>query len=238
MSDLLRIGLIQCGHVAPSLVERFGDYPAIYGDLLGSSIDLVVHDMQTGPVPDDPRSCDGWLISGSAQSAYDDLAWIGPTEQFVRTLIDVDAPTVAICFGHQLVAQAMGATVERAPGGWGVGAHDYRLVGPPRTPGWPQRETVRLIASHQDQVTTLPDGADLIASTDHCPIAGYTLGPALLALQPHPEFSGSLSHALTTSRRERIGDATSDAALASVEPDRLDQDLVARWMIEFWRGAA
>lgn len=234
----MRIGLLQCGQVAPVLVDRFGDYPTIYGDLLGPEVQLLVHDVQGGPVPEDPTGFDGWLISGSAQSTYDDLPWIAPTERFLRALVDRNVPTVAICFGHQLLAQALGGRVELAPGGWGVGAHDYRLIGPPRTPGWPDRDRVRLIASHQDQVTRLPDGADVIASTDHCPIAGFTLGPAALALQPHPEFSGPLSHALTTARRERIGDVTSDEALASLEPDRLDRDLVARWMIDFWRSTA
>lgn len=238
MSDTMRIGLLQCGYVAPALAEQFGDYPTIYGDLLGDHVELVVHDVQAGPVPADPTACDGWLISGSAQSTYDDLPWIEPAARFLRSLIDRSVPTVAICFGHQLLAQAMGGRVELAVRGWGVGAHDYRLVGPPRTPGWPDRDTVRLVASHQDQVTRLPDGADVIAATDHCPNAGFTLGPAALSLQPHPEFTAPLSRALTSSRRERIGDATSHQALASLDPDRLDRDVVARWMIEFWRGAA
>ena len=93
---------------------------------------------------------------------------------------------------------------------------------------------VRIIASHQDQVVELPDGAVLLARTDHCPVAAYTLGPAAFAIQPHPEFTAAVSQGLVERRRDRIGPDASDAALASLDQP-LDQQLVAAWMAGFLR---
>lgn len=237
MSDSLRIGLLQCGNVESALQPTYGDYPALYADLLvDQPVELVTYDVQNHAPPTDPRACDGWLISGSAHSAYDPFPWIEPTEAFVRRIVDTEVPLVAVCFGHQLLAQAMGGAVEHCAAGWGVGAHSYHLVGEPRTAGWPTTSPIRLIASHQDQVTVLPDGADVILRTDHCPIAGYVLGPRALAIQPHPEFTPDLSRELTTIRRPRIGDRDTDAALASLD-DPLDQPAVAAWMTAFWASA-
>ena len=235
----LRIGLLQCGHIHHELVPDHGDYPEAFADLLGPhGVELTTFDVDHGAPPTDLGAFDGWLVSGSASSAYDDLPWIPPVEDLLRRMIHEQVPVVAVCFGHQLLAQAMGGRVAKAGPGWGVGAHDYELVGPPSP--WmvpPPAGTVRLIASHQDQVVELPDGAVLIARTDHCPVAAYTLGPTALAIQPHPEFTAAVSQGLVERRREAIGADRSDEALATLDRP-LDQDLVAGWMAEFLRRAA
>lgn len=242
--DRLRIGLLQCGYIDPSLTAEFGDYPEVFGHLFAPfGIDLVTYDVQAGPVPAHHAACDGWLVSGSASSAYEPLAWIPPLEAFLRTLVEHEAPLVAICFGHQILAQAMGGRVERAPEGWGVGAHEYQVLSTPTTRAAPRGvswdpdvagPTVRLIASHQDQVAGLPDGAEVVARTEHCKVAAYTLGPRALAIQPHPEFTPALSARLMELRRSRIGDAVVDAGLASLD-EPVDRDLVAGWIDGFWR---
>lgn len=233
--DRFRLGLVQCGYIPPALVPTHGDYPEAFNALFAPhDLDLVTYEVQRGPLPDH-RSCDGWLISGSANSAYEPLEWITRLEHFLRGLIEAEAPTVAVCFGHQVLAQAMGGRVAKAEPGWGVGAHDYELVGPP--PAWLDpvpRGPVRLIASHQDQVVELPDDAVLLARTDHCPVAAYSLGPRMLAIQPHPEFTTDLSGELIELRRERIGAAVADAAEASLR-EPLDQATVAAWMVAFLR---
>ncbi|WP_421119900.1 type 1 glutamine amidotransferase [Aquihabitans daechungensis] len=156
--DPLRIGLVQCGHIHPDLVPEHGDYPKLFGDLLGSyGIELTTFDVDHGQFPADLAAFDGWIITGSANSAYEDLPWIHQTEDLLRELITQQAPMVAVCFGHQLLAQALGGTVAKSPAGWGAGVHAYELVGEPAP--WmdpPAHGTLRLIASHQDQVTELP----------------------------------------------------------------------------------
>ncbi|MCU1358177.1 MAG: synthase [Acidimicrobiales bacterium] len=237
MSDL-RIGLLQCGHLHTDLQPDYGDYPEIFSALLGShGVEIATWDVTSGPPPDATDACDGWLVSGSARSTYDPLPWIPPVEQFLRDVVADQAPLVAICFGHQLLAQAHGGRVARAGAGWGVGAHEYHFL---TAEGWmepPHEAPIRLVASHQDQVVELPDGAQVIARTDHCPIAAYTLGPAALAIQPHPEFSTAVSRDLIERRRELIGAERSDDALASLDRP-LDQAIVAAWIASFLRDTA
>ncbi|QXC62178.1 hypothetical protein KSP35_05040 [Aquihabitans sp. G128] len=234
--DRPRIGLLQCGYIPPSLVPAHGDYPEAFAALLAPhDVDLVTYDVQAGPVPATTDECDGWIVSGSASSAYEPLAWIGALEGYLRRLVEDEAPTVAVCFGHQVLAQAFGGRVAKSPAGWGVGAHDYELVGPAAP--WmdpPASGSVRLVASHQDQVVELPADAVLLARTDHCPVAAYALGSRMLAIQPHPEFTTALSGELIELRRERIGAAVADAAEASLD-EPLDQATVAAWMVAFLR---
>ena len=234
--ETLHIGLIQCGHVHPDLVPELGDYPELFADLLGPhGIELTTFDVDHGRFPDDLDRFDGWVISGSANSAYEDLPWIHQTEDLLRRLVAAAVPVVAVCFGHQLLAQALGGRVAKSDDGWGAGVHRYEFLGD--APGWMDPAptgSVRIIASHQDQVVELPEGAVVLARTDHCPIAAYSLGDSVFAIQPHPEFTAPISRGLVERRRDRIGEAASDAALASLaEP--LDQDLVAGWMARFLR---
>jgi GMP synthase (glutamine-hydrolysing) len=101
----------------------------------------------------------------------------------------------------------------------------------------PAARSLRLIASHQDQVVELPAGAEVIARSDHCPIAAYTVGPTALAIQPHPEFTAPLSRGLVVRRRAAIGPERADGALDTLDGP-LDRELVARWMAGFLRTAA
>lgn len=234
----LRIGLIQCGHVHPDLVPALGDYPELFADLLGpQGIELTTFDVDHDQFPDELTGFEGWVVSGSANSAYEDLPWIHRTEDLLRKLVADQVPMVAVCFGHQLLAQALGGRVAKSPDGWGAGMHRYDFSGDPLP--WMEpapHDGVRIIASHQDQVVELPAGAKVIARTDHCPIAAYTLGSSVLAIQPHPEFTAAVSRGLVERRRERIGPEASDAALASLS-EPLDQELVAGWMARFLRHA-
>lgn len=247
MTTDLRAALLLCGHVHPDLVPQHGDYPELFVDLLAPhGVEVTTIDVTTDPLPP-VDAFDGWLVSGSACSAYDPLPWIPPLEDLLRSLISAEAPLVAVCFGHQLLAQALGGRVERSSAGWGAGAHEYRIDAPfDASPGpWmvPPADggSVTLIASHQDQVVELPDGAVVWASTDHCPVAGYLLGRAALAIQPHPEFTAPISRGLVERRRDLMGAAVADAALASLEAaPQLEGDRaqVGGWMAEFLRQAS
>lgn len=237
-SESLRIGLLKCGHIRDEIAAEHGDYPELFGALMGShGVDLVTYDVVHGPVPGSVAACDGWLVSGSSVSAYDDLPWIEAVSEFLRSVAEREVPLVAICFGHQLLAQAMGGRVEKSDRGWGIGIHDYKIIAD--LPYWPAdapaAHSLSLVASHQDQVTVVPDGAAVLAGTQHCPVAAFSLGSRALAIQPHPEFDAELSRALTLARRDQFGHELVDEALASLHQPT-DRDLVASWMTSFLRG--
>lgn len=228
-----RVGLLVVGYVADSAVPIAGDYPELFEALLaGRDVELVRYDLDRGRFPTSVDECDGWLCSPSRCSTYDPHDWIGDAEDLLRELVARERPYVGICFGHQLLAQALGAPIRRAADGWQVGVHDYELV--ERAP-WmdPVHDRLALLASHEDQVTAVPHGARLLARTDGCPIAGLLVGERAWTLQPHPEFTTPLAEHLYAMRRETIGEAKATAALASLSKalDRLD---VGRWIAGFF----
>jgi len=100
----------------------------------------------------------------------------------------------------------------------------------------PPRSAVTLIASHEDQVLEVPDGAELLARTDGCPIAGLTVGDRAWTIQPHPEFVPALADDLLGRRVELIG--ASEVAAARTTLDRpLDRTVIADWIRAFFADA-
>ena len=230
---MIRIGLLLVGHVAPTSTHIAGDYPELFATLLGEcEIELARYDLDLDRFPASADECDGWLLSPSRCSVSDGHPWIASAEDLVRELIARELPYVGICFGHQLAAQALGARVQRAEDGWQVGVHDYEIV---ETRPWmvPMQSTVSLIASHEDQVMEIPDGAELLARSAGCEIAGLTFGERAWTLQPHPEFVPELADHLLAQRAELIGAEKVQMAQATLgRPlNRID---VGRWIVQFF----
>jgi GMP synthase-like glutamine amidotransferase len=228
----MRIGLLLVGHVAATSTHIAGDYPELFASLLGPDVELVRFDLDHDRFPDSGHECDGWLLSPSRCSVYDAHPWITSAEDLLRDLVATERPYVGICFGHQLVAQALGAPVARAADGWQVGVHDYEITAPQP---WmrPSPSSVALIASHEDQVTEVPADATVFARSAGCPIAGLTIGDRAWTLQPHPEFVPELADDLLSRRIELIG-ATKVAAARATLARRPDRQVVAGWIRTFF----
>ncbi len=234
----MRLGILQADHVDPECRGRFGDYPDMFavalGDALGSGAAFEFYDVQRGIYPERVEDCDGYLITGSRASVYDDEAWIARLKDFARILHAARVKTVGICFGHQLLASALGGTVERADVGWGVGVHVWRLTD---DAPWmrPARSEFRLLASHQDQVVELPANARLLATSDFCPHAAYAIRDHVFALQGHPEFTPDYAEFLMCRRRERLGAAFGPAMRSLKQPT--DEAVAAKWIAGFLLAA-
>ena len=191
----MKIGILQTGHAPEQLLETTGDYDALFQRLLaGHGLSFVTYNVVDMEFPDDIRSCDGWLITGSRHGAYEDLPFIAPLEAFIRDAYAADIPLVGICFGHQIIAQALGGKVEKFAHGWAVGRTTYDWNG----------ELLALNAWHQDQVTTLPDEAQVIASNAFCENAALVYGKKVFSTQPHPEFGPDFIGGLVTYRGKGV----------------------------------
>lgn len=231
----MKIGVLQCDTVLAELQQEFGDYPDMFRRLMrqaSADMELIFYNAIAGALPADINECDGYMTTGSRHGVNDGSAWIQQLEHFVRALYAANKKLVGICFGHQLIAKALGGRVERSAKGWGVGVARKRVA--KRKP-WmqPFQETIQLVVSHQDQVTKLPQGAEVLAASEFCPFYMLAYQGHFLSLQGHPEFCKSYSRALTQKRRDRIPADRVEQALASLEQP-VDDVVVARWINGFF----
>ena len=234
---MLHLGILACDEVRDEFRPRFGDYPDMFRTLLdGVNTDLryTVYDVRYDDYPLNTDACDAYLVSGSRWGVYDDQPWIPVLADYIRKLHDERRRMVGICFGHQLISQALGGRAEKSTKGWGVGV---ATVGVHDQPAWmkPVREEFSLIVSHQDQVTELPPSARCIASNHFCEYAALTIEDNVLTFQGHPEFGHELSRALIEWRGELLGAERAAAGMASLRTPIHDME-VATWMVIFLRG--
>jgi len=230
----MRIGLLECDHVDDRFRDIAGDYRDMFTRLLEPhQLQVVPIDVCEGELPHKASAFDAYVCTGSRRSAFDDLPWIHDLTAFVTDVASAGAPFVGICFGHQLLAHALGGEVRRAEGGWGVGPHET-VVG--RVEPWmePCLERPLLQYMHQDQVVRLPDDATVLAAADHCPVAMFRVGEQMLGVQAHPEFPAAYVDALIGARADRIGADTVDAARRALAT-ATDNDAVAAWISTFLR---
>jgi len=142
----------------------------------------------------------------------------------IRDIYERRAPLIGICFGHQIIAQAMGGKVEKFSGGWVVGRTEYQQVGPALT----------LNAWHQDQVTRRPECARVLASNDACENAILAYGDTIWTLQAHPEFStGFIAGLIATRGRGVVPDDILSSAAATLDGPVNNSDM-ADFMATFF----
>jgi len=214
------IGILQTGLAPDALVDTSGDYPDMFARLLaGHGFTFRTFRVVDGQFPASVKECDGWLITGSRHGVYEDHDWIPPLEQFIRDAYAAHVPMVGICFGHQIIAQAMGGKVERYDGGWAVGATDYDFDGTPMT----------LNAWHRDQVVQAPDSAKVIATNEFCANAALLYDDRMLTVQAHPEFRPEFIDGLMQTRgKGLVPDAVMAAAAKRLQDPIQDQTMAAR----------
>ena len=227
--------MLLCDDLGEDIASIEGGYLDLYAVLLNSAgaefepVDMVPFRSHEGELPTagQLRSVDAIMISGSRAGVYEPHQWLPPLLKTVRTAIDRQVPTIGVCFGHQVVAAALGAEVAPFEGGWNLAGVDYRFDG--QTLPGSRIDGARLIAFHRDQVRDVPDGTRRYLTADRCEIAGL-VGESLLTVQPHPEFSSRVAEAILRSGMgSRFGEAEITEALPKLL-GRFDTVETARWM--------
>lgn len=228
----MKIGLLECDHVLEKYQHIAGDYRQMFSDLFrrhAPQLKLEFFDVRNGEFPASVDVCDGYLTTGSRFSAYDEEGWIQELKAFVRRLRDGGKPFIGVCFGHQILAEALGGKVEKAPQGWGIGVHSLNIV---NREDWmqPEQANCNLQYSHRDQVLNLPENSLVLGESDHCPVAMFRVGEKMLGIQGHPEFPAAYVEALVRGRTELIGAECINAADFN---GPTDEAVITAWLTKF-----
>lgn len=240
----MKLGILKTGDNNEKLRPRFGEYPDMFVRLFGAadpSLRFQSWPVLDGQFPDSVTDCDGWIVTGSRHGVYDDLPWMAPLKQFLRNAIAAKVPVLGVCFGHQILADAMGGKVEKSTKGWGVGRHDYAVNNRPAFMA-DAPATLSFHAMHQDQVVIKPEMAHVVASSPFCEYAMLAYGqldaPSALSIQPHPEFDVDFERALLELRTGAVvPEALGRKAIDGLGQAPTHSAEFARWALGFFRQA-
>lgn len=236
-----RFAVLKAGTAYRETREQRGDFDRMFIDLLAEPGQAwEVYDVEHGQFPREPAAYDGFVITGSRYSATDDLPWLKELGALVTAIRGRGQALLGICFGHQVLAQALGGEVRPNPLGWDVGVRGVKL-----TPAGQQAaalaaagsaapQPLRVFELHQDIVTRLPPGAVHLASSDFTPHEMFSLGARILGVQGHPEFDADVIRVALAKLggagllpQERVAQC---AATLVQEPHR---DFLRRWLRAF-----
>jgi GMP synthase-like glutamine amidotransferase len=222
----LKLAILETGTPPEPLIAEFGRYPDMFRALLG--LEAPGFDVAAGEYPARAEDFDAYLITGSPAGVYEDLLWIAELATFIKRAKG-RARLVGICFGHQIMAEALGGHVEKSARGWGVGLHTYPIVG--REAWMDEAPAVSVPASHQDQIVLQPPGTEVIASSAFTPYAALAWRDgSAVSFQFHPEFDPAYAKALIAQRYDRTPDP--GAAIASLDAPN-DNARVGGWIRRF-----
>ncbi|EAR59970.1 glutamine amidotransferase-related protein [Neptuniibacter caesariensis] len=227
----MKLGILVTGDTTGELNAKYGSFTSMFIDLFeqqGVDLTYLAYDLREGQFPYNINECDAWLITGSEHGVYDKLPWMQPLEAMIREIIAAELPLIGICFGHQIMASAMGAMVEKSDKGWGLGHATYQVCGKGAV------KEVVINAMHQDQVISMPEQAELLLTSEFCPYAGFTYGPKVLSIQAHPEFMNEYTlEQLLELKGKLFPERETKIAFDGLMPPKknLDTDIVAGWML-------
>ena len=183
----MKAAILQTGRAPEALLHHHDDYGVMCQNLVGADPVLTtIQPVLDGIFPADIHSADVWVVTGSRHGVHEDHDWIRPLEEFLRAAYAAHKKIIGICFGHQILAQALGRKVTKHTAGPAIGLNEYQLFG---SDG--EKTNIALHAWHHDQVQIPPAGAEVLMTSQFCQYAGFSCGERAISFQPHPEFSKS-----------------------------------------------
>jgi GMP synthase (glutamine-hydrolysing) len=231
-----RLLIIKTGGKIASLAGVPGDYEDWIATGLGEiAWPVQVVDVQQGEVLPDPSQVAAIVVTGSASMVSERAAWVERSAAWLREALAAQLPLLGICFGHQLLAYALGGEVGYNPRGVEVGTATIRLFAEaqhdPLFRGMPP--TFPAQVSHRQSVLRLPEGARLLGESDKEPHQAFAWGSHAWGIQFHPEFDAPIIRFFIESYRQRLcdeGDSV-ERLLAAVKDSPHSASLLRRFAL-------
>jgi len=222
----LKIAILETGTPNPVLRESHGGYPDMFVSAFERHQELLTFEnfnvYENNLLPE-LEQYDGFLITGSPLGVYEDHDFVKPLEKLIQQGLAKGKPMVGICFGHQIMATAMGGRVEKVDKGWGVGIHHYNFYEsktalPDGLQIFAKENSGKIscLVSHQDQVVGLSDQIYSVGGSSFCPNGVLVYGKGNgISFQMHPEFEIEFAAELLASRTDEINRETVEMAQKS-----------------------
>jgi GMP synthase (glutamine-hydrolysing) len=225
----MRLVVLVTGTTIAEIARRRGGFARWIREGTGAAWpgEWAFHDVRTaGPLPG-PRDADAFVITGSSSSVTERAPWMLRAEALVRAIVAAGTPLFGICFGHQLIAQALGGEVTKNPRGREIGTvRVRRIADDPLFARLPR--TFDVNATHVDAVTRLPRDAEILARTELDAVSSFRIGGRTRAVQFHPEFDADVMRGYLRARTPLLaGEGRDPAALAArVHPGTRGPDIL------------
>jgi len=220
---------VDVGDAFPDDAHRFRDMFDAQDDRFQYRVYMTIG----GEVPQDLDEQDAFMITGSPLSVLDQHVFTDDLLDFIRRCDAAKKPLMGACFGHQAIALALGGKVEKSPDGYNVGIEDT-VFHAQRSWMTPERDRLPMYVFHEDAVTQLPDGCDLLGSTENCKNASFAKGDHIFTTQAHPEFSDAFMSCVLRSAEAAIPEERRKAVWDSLE-QKEEGHVFGLWTTEFFK---
>jgi len=229
-----KIGILKADPVNSQLSKQFGEYADMITASLSAVVndfEYVVYDVQKFEYPADLDEVEAYFITGSSASVYEDIAWIHGLCDFIRLLDYHKKKIIGLCFGHQLVAHALGGKVILSDKGWSIGMKTFTFTeeGKKQLGDLP---AFNLLNSHRDQVIEPAAGCRVLAGSEFCPIYICQKEQYIFTVQGHIEMTKEYAASLYKLRANLFPPDLYQKALDSMVL-RNDFELVTSWITNF-----
>ena len=234
----IKLGILQTNHdksvevgdAHPDDAHRFRDL----FDAQELRFEYKVYMTIGGQVPKNLDEQDAFLITGSPLSVLDSHLFTKDLIGFVRACDNAKKPLIGACFGHQIIADALGGKVEKSKNGYNVGVEETHFF---EEKLWmkQKKKNLPMYVFHEDEVTQLPEGAKLLGSTPKCKIASFSKGNHIFTTQAHPEFTPEFMASVVSYTAKKDKRFNPQVALSQIN-DPTKGHIYADWCTEFFQG--
>ena len=231
---MTRINILLCDTFPGRLPSFIPNYESLFFDLFAAVCEQAiprVFQLWLSELLSEINCGELYIIPGSLDSAYDDKPWIVALMQWIEKAYSRGAKMMGVCFGHQLIARALGGEVSKYDGGFGTGIRASRVLDDDMKPYFPQGK-MHLLYSHHDQVMRLPQGATRCATSDFCENESFRMGTQVITFQGHPEFTVAYSRHLLTNCSDDIDEQVRQAGLQSLDRLQPQGNEAARFALD------